>query len=77
MEPVFIDFEASSLAPKSWPIEVGIAWVEFAAEAKLRDQGKQRMRHASVMMSKENLIIWPKPQPRRDRRPLFSVQSPG
>ncbi|NIZ62317.1 hypothetical protein DL239_15180 [Sedimentitalea sp. CY04] len=26
--PVFIDFEASSLSPRSWPIEVGIAWVE-------------------------------------------------
>lgn len=26
--PVFIDFEASSLSPKSWPIEVGIAWLE-------------------------------------------------
>lgn len=38
MEPVFIDFEASSLAPKSWPIEVGIAWVDngrVVAEAKL------------------------------------------
>lgn len=38
MEPVFIDFEASSLAPKSWPIEVGIAWVDngqVAADAKL------------------------------------------
>ncbi|MEY8799105.1 hypothetical protein AB9K35_02085 [Leisingera sp. XS_AS12] len=47
MDPVFIDFEASSLAPKSWPIEVGIAWVDsgrVAAEAKLRDQGKQGMR---------------------------------
>ena len=27
MSPIFIDFEASSLAPDSWPIEVGIAWV--------------------------------------------------
>ena len=26
--PVFFDFEASSLSPKSWPIEVGIAWLE-------------------------------------------------
>lgn len=25
--PVFIDFEASSLSPKSWPIEVGLAWL--------------------------------------------------
>ncbi len=25
---VFIDFEASSLSPESWPIEVGIAWIE-------------------------------------------------
>lgn len=27
-EPVFIDFEASSLSPASWPIEVGVAWLE-------------------------------------------------
>ena len=26
--PVFIDFEASSLSENSWPIEVGIAWLE-------------------------------------------------
>lgn len=26
--PVFIDIEASSLSPDSWPIEVGIAWLE-------------------------------------------------
>ncbi|UWR55513.1 3'-5' exonuclease [Phaeobacter inhibens] len=26
--PVFIDFEASSLSVESWPIEVGIAWLE-------------------------------------------------
>ncbi len=26
--PVFIDFEASSLSAESWPIEVGIAWLE-------------------------------------------------
>jgi DNA polymerase III epsilon subunit-like protein len=25
---VFIDFEASSLSPQSWPIEVGLAWLE-------------------------------------------------
>ncbi len=38
MEPAFIDFEASSLKPKSWPIEVGIAWVNngrVAVEAQL------------------------------------------
>ncbi|MEX5600408.1 exonuclease domain-containing protein [Pseudophaeobacter sp. C1-32P7] len=28
MQPVFIDFEASSLSPASWPIEVGIARVD-------------------------------------------------
>ncbi len=26
--PVFIDFEASGLSSKSWPIEVGIAWLD-------------------------------------------------
>lgn len=26
--PVFIDFEASSLAEDSWPIEVGLAWLD-------------------------------------------------
>ena len=26
--PVFIDFEASSLADDSWPIEVGISWLD-------------------------------------------------
>lgn len=26
--PVFIDFEASSLSPQSWPIEVGVAWLD-------------------------------------------------
>ncbi|GAA6162199.1 hypothetical protein NBRC116589_43730 [Ruegeria sp. HU-ET01832] len=25
---IFIDFEASSLSPQSWPIEVGLAWLE-------------------------------------------------
>jgi len=25
---VFIDFEASGLGPDSWPIEVGLAWIE-------------------------------------------------
>jgi hypothetical protein len=25
---VFVDFEASSLDPKSWPVEVGMAWIE-------------------------------------------------
>lgn len=25
---VFIDFEASGLGPNSWPIEVGLAWIE-------------------------------------------------
>jgi len=24
----FLDFEASSLGPESWPIEIGIAWIE-------------------------------------------------
>ena len=24
----FIDFEASSLSPDSWPIEIGLAWIE-------------------------------------------------
>lgn len=35
---VFIDFEASSLSPESWPIEVGIAWIEqqgVVVESKL------------------------------------------
>lgn len=27
MRVMFLDFEASSLAPDSWPIEVGLAWV--------------------------------------------------
>ncbi|MBY6059479.1 hypothetical protein [Leisingera daeponensis] len=26
--PIFIDFEASSLSPQSWPIEVGLAWLD-------------------------------------------------
>lgn len=37
MEPIFIDFEASSLAPNSWPIEVGIAQVnkgQIAVESR-------------------------------------------
>ncbi len=25
--PVFIDFEASSLSPQGWPIEIGLAWL--------------------------------------------------
>ncbi|WP_124110809.1 exonuclease domain-containing protein [Palleronia sp. THAF1] len=25
---IFIDFEASSLAPNSWPIEIGLSWIE-------------------------------------------------
>ncbi len=25
---IFIDFEASSLRPESWPIEIGLAWLE-------------------------------------------------
>lgn len=36
--PVFIDFEASSLSPESWPIEVGLAWLDgkrVAVESKL------------------------------------------
>ncbi|WP_298905093.1 exonuclease domain-containing protein [uncultured Aliiroseovarius sp.] len=36
--PVFIDFEASSLSPQSWPIEVGIAWLDgnrVVVESKL------------------------------------------
>lgn len=24
----FLDFEASSLAPDSWPIEVGLSWID-------------------------------------------------
>lgn len=28
IQPVFIDFEASSLSPASWPIEVGLAWFD-------------------------------------------------
>jgi DNA polymerase III subunit epsilon len=24
----YIDFEASSLSPGSWPIEIGMAWIE-------------------------------------------------
>ncbi|EDZ46847.1 exonuclease superfamily [Rhodobacterales bacterium Y4I] len=28
MQPVFIDFEASSLSPASWPIEVGLAKID-------------------------------------------------
>ncbi len=37
-KPVFIDFEASSLSQFSWPIEVGIAWLEgkrVVSESKL------------------------------------------
>lgn len=36
--PAFIDFEASSLSPQSWPIEVGIAWLDgnrVVVESKL------------------------------------------
>lgn len=36
--PVFIDFEASSLSENSWPIEVGLAWLEgkrVVVESKL------------------------------------------
>jgi hypothetical protein len=25
---LFLDFEASSLSPQSWPIEIGVAWIE-------------------------------------------------
>ena len=38
MKPTFIDFEASSLAPNGWPIEVGVAWRKngtIAVESKL------------------------------------------
>lgn len=28
VSPIFIDFEASSLSPASWPIEVGLAWLD-------------------------------------------------
>lgn len=28
MRPIFIDFEASSLTPNSWPIEIGLACLE-------------------------------------------------
>lgn len=38
MEPIFIDFEASSLSKNSWPIEVGIAWFDsgdIIVESKL------------------------------------------
>lgn len=28
IDPVFIDFEASSLSNASWPIEVGLAWLD-------------------------------------------------
>jgi len=28
MSFIFVDFEASSLGAKSWPIEIGIAWLE-------------------------------------------------
>ncbi|MBP7003685.1 hypothetical protein [Amaricoccus sp.] len=31
---LFLDFEASSLSPESWPIEIGLAWVE-AGEARM------------------------------------------
>ena len=31
---VFLDFEASSLSPGSWPIEIGWAWVEDGAQAR-------------------------------------------
>jgi len=27
---IFIDFEASGLGPRSWPIEIGLAWIEGA-----------------------------------------------
>ncbi len=36
--PVFIDFEASSLSQDSWPIEVGVAWLDgtkVVVESKL------------------------------------------
>lgn len=28
---IFIDFEASGLGPQSWPIEIGLSWIEGAA----------------------------------------------
>lgn len=30
----FLDFEASSLSPSSWPIEVGVAWVDDEGHAQ-------------------------------------------
>lgn len=32
---LFIDFEASSLSPQSWPIEIGVAWID-GGEARSR-----------------------------------------
>ena len=28
---IFMDFEASGLCPQSWPIEIGLSWIEGAA----------------------------------------------
>tara|TARA_R110002020_G_C16320147_1_gene774726 strand:- start:11329 stop:11832 length:504 start_codon:yes stop_codon:yes gene_type:complete len=44
--PVFIDIEASSLAADSWPIEVGVAWLE----------GKRVIKHSSLIQPKPE---WP------------------
>ncbi|UWP88437.1 3'-5' exonuclease [Aliiroseovarius crassostreae] len=43
---VFIEFEASSLSPDSWPIEVGVAWLE----------GRKVISHSKMIRPRAN---WP------------------
>lgn len=46
---IFIDFEASSLSAESWPIELGICWID--EQRKLRVEAKLIKPHASWQMS--------------------------
>lgn len=43
---LFIDFEASSLSPESWPIEIGVAWID----------GGEARSHATVIAPRPD---WP------------------
>lgn len=46
---IFIDFEASSLSADSWPIELGICWID--EQNKLRVESKLIRPHASWQLS--------------------------
>ena len=46
---IFIDFEASSLSADSWPIELGICWID--EQNKLRVEAKLIQPHASWQLS--------------------------